>query len=204
MAAITHESTKVHTAVAPFSSNVLLYVKDNVKNSPAIAHVSYPNLGKEFLECFELPLDVKIGRLLDSQTSLSVKGNFSFTNSLGLTPKAHNGAVEGFHYQLKSALMSHLPDSKLGCSSFCITRSFVNMGAPIFVRSLGRHVHSLRPIDEKHVSIVCLKLANQSPDEVNADILSVVPSFDVVTRYTIFSCDSLQEFIVFVTARGVL
>ncbi|GBN41053.1 hypothetical protein AVEN_118515-1 [Araneus ventricosus] len=55
-----------------------------------VADVSDPIIGADFLERFELLIDVRNGRLLDGRTSLFVKGMVKRTKSLFLTLVANN------------------------------------------------------------------------------------------------------------------
>ncbi|GBN12077.1 Transposon Ty3-I Gag-Pol polyprotein [Araneus ventricosus] len=97
-----------------------------------VADVSDPIIGADFLERFELLIDVRNRRLLDGRTSLFVKGTLKQTNSLGLTLVVNNSPFHSILLKYPNLFSTNLdPNTNKSTVTHCIETK----GPPVHARA---------------------------------------------------------------------
>ncbi|GBM51146.1 hypothetical protein AVEN_2497-1 [Araneus ventricosus] len=104
----------VLTSVLQFSAFSVLYfgLGRSFIWSYLVADVSDPIIGADFLELFELLIDVRNRRLLDGRTSLFVEGMVKRTESLGLTLVANNSPFHSILLKYPNLFPTNLDPNK--------------------------------------------------------------------------------------------
>lgn len=97
-----------------------------------IADVSHPIIGADFLERFELLVDVKNRRLVDNQTFLSAKGTMISGPSLGLTLISGKCAYQEILTQFPQLLTS---DLNVKQKPHSVTHCIETRGQPVFSKA---------------------------------------------------------------------
>ncbi|GBN09929.1 hypothetical protein AVEN_118085-1 [Araneus ventricosus] len=97
-----------------------------------VADVSDPIIGADFLERFELLIDVRNRRLLDGRTALFVKGTLKKTKSLGLTLVANNSPFHSILLKYPNLFSTNLdPNTNKSTVTHCIETK----GSPVHARA---------------------------------------------------------------------
>lgn len=97
-----------------------------------VTNISYPILGADFLEHFELLVDVKNRRLLDNLTSLTVQGTSTRQKSLGLTIVANTSPFHALLLKYPKLFSNNLSPSVHRSS---VTHCIETTGSPVHARA---------------------------------------------------------------------
>ncbi|GBN12075.1 hypothetical protein AVEN_7854-1 [Araneus ventricosus] len=97
-----------------------------------VADVSDPIIGADFLERFELLIDIRNRRILDGRTSLFVKGMLKRTKSLGLTLVANNSPFNSILLKYPKLFSTNLDPKK---NKRTVTHCIETKSRPVHARA---------------------------------------------------------------------